>query len=45
MPDLKIVIESPGCVLSVALPDSSEHGVSQERILEWVAMPSSRGSS
>ena len=26
-------------------PDSSVHGTSQERTLEWVAMPSSRGSS
>ena len=26
-------------------PASSVHGVSQARILEWVAMPSSRGSS
>ena len=24
-------------------PGSSVHGLSQERILEWVAMPSSRG--
>ena len=26
-------------------PDSSVHGILQTRILEWVAMPSSRGSS
>ena len=26
-------------------PGSSVHGILQERILEWVAMPSSRGSS
>ena len=26
-------------------PDSSVHGILQERILKWVAMPSSRGSS
>ena len=26
------------------LPDSSVHGILQARILEWVAMPSSRGS-
>ena len=25
-------------------PDSSVHGILQARILEWVAMPSSRGS-
>ena len=28
-----------------SLPDSSVHGILQARILEWVAMPSSRGSS
>ena len=28
-----------------SLPDSSFHGILQARILEWVAMPSSRGSS
>ena len=27
------------------LPNSSVHGILQARILEWVAMPSSRGSS
>ena len=26
-------------------PDSSVHGILQERILEWVAIPFSRGSS
>ena len=25
-------------------PDSSDHGILQARILEWIAMPSSRGS-
>ena len=28
-----------------SLPDSPVHGMLQERILKWVAMPSSRGSS
>ena len=28
-----------------SLSGSSAHGILQERILEWVAMPSSRGSS
>ena len=28
-----------------SLPGSSVHGILQGRILEWVAMPSSRGSS
>ena len=32
------------CSLS-SLPGSSVHGILQARILEWVAMPSSRGSS
>ena len=27
------------------LPDSNVHGISQARILEWVAVSSSRGSS
>ena len=27
------------------MPRSSVHGILQARILEWVAMPSSRGSS
>ena len=31
--------------MDCSLPDSSLHGILQVRILEWVAMPSSRGSS
>ena len=31
--------------MSCSLPSSSVHGILQARILEWVAMPSSRGSS
>ena len=31
--------------MDCSLPGSSVHGVLQARILEWVAMPSSRGSS
>ena len=31
--------------MDYSLPDSSVYGVFQARILEWVAMPSSRGSS
>ena len=31
--------------MDCSLPDSSVYGISQARILEWVAMPSSRGSS
>ena len=30
--------------MGCSLPGSSVHGISQARILEWVAMPSSRGS-
>ena len=31
--------------MGCSLPDSSVHGILQERILEWVAIPFSRGSS
>ena len=31
--------------MNYSLPGSSVHGIPQVRILEWVAMPSSRGSS
>ena len=31
--------------MDCSLPGSSVHGILQVRILEWVAMPSSRGSS
>ena len=31
--------------MDCSLLDSSVHGISQARILEWVALPSSRGSS
>ena len=31
--------------MDCGLPDSSVHEILQERILEWLAMPSSRGSS
>ena len=32
-------------LMECSLPGSSIHGILQARILEWVAMPSSRGSS
>ena len=32
-------------LLDCSPPGSSVHGILQERILEWVALPSSRGSS
>ena len=31
--------------MDCSLPDSSDHGILQARLLEWVTMPSSRGSS
>ena len=31
--------------MDYSLPSSSVHGILQARILEWVAVPSSRGSS
>ena len=31
--------------MDYSLPGSSVHGIFQARILEWVAMPSSKGSS
>ena len=31
--------------IDCSLPGSSVHGILQARILEWVAVPSSRGSS
>ena len=35
----------PSDPMDCSLPGSSVHGILQTRILEWVAMPSSRGSS
>ena len=32
-------------LMDYSLPDSSVHGVLQAKILEWVSMPSSMGSS
>ena len=31
--------------IDYSLPDSSVHGILQARILEWIAMPFSRGFS
>ena len=31
--------------IAYSLPDSSVHGILQARILEWIAIPFSRGSS
>ena len=47
-PDLlgKLWVKSPsGTSWCIWRPDSSVHGISQARILEWVAISSSRGSS
>ena len=47
----RVVVESPSYVwlfcysMDCSLPGSSVHGIFQARILEWVAMPSSRRSS
>ena len=47
---LCITIVSQSCLtlcdpMAYILPGSSVHGILQARILEWVAVPSSRGSS
>ena len=46
---MKVIVTQP-CLahrdpMDSSLPGSSVHGILQARILEWVAMPSSRGSS
>ena len=38
-------IVSDSAIPDYSLPDSSVHGILQSRTLEWVPMPSSRGSS
>ena len=40
-----VVSDSLVTLWTVALPGSSVHGILQVRILEWVAISSSRGSS
>ncbi|KAM9706767.1 acyl-CoA-binding domain-containing protein 6 isoform 8-T10 [Dama dama] len=40
-PQTQITTASP---MDFGPPDSSDHGILQARVLEWVAMPSSRGS-
>ena len=45
-----LCLDPPSCLtlcdpMDCSLPDSSVHGILQATILEWVAMPSSRGSS
>ena len=44
------VLDAQSCLtlcdsMDCSLPGSSVHGILQARILEWVAMPFSRGSS
>ena len=41
----KEVLPSITKYLDCSLPGSSMHGISHARMMEWVAMPSSRGSS
>ena len=38
-------VVSDSCPMDRSLPGSSVHGILQARILEWVVMPSSGGSS
>ena len=45
----KVKVKSQSCPtlcnpMDCGPPDSSVHGILQARILEWVAMPSSRGT-
>ena len=41
-----VAVMSNSCEpMDCSLPGSSVHGILQARILEWIAMPSSRGSS
>ena len=42
LPQLRPTLSDP---MDYSLQGSSTHGILQTRILEWVAMPSSRGSS
>ena len=45
---LRLVLQSDPTLcnsMDCSLPGSSDHGILKARILEWVAMPSSRGSS
>ena len=45
--EVKIVQSCPTLCdpMDCSLPGTSVHGILQARILEWAAMPSSRGSS
>ena len=40
-----VMSDSFETVMDCSPPGSSVHGISQARMLEWVAMPSSKGSS
>ena len=39
------VVSNSCDLMDYSLPGSSVHGILQARLLEWVAMPSSKGSS
>ena len=43
--EAKVLVAQPCLTLCNRLPGSSVHGIFQARILEWVAIPFSRGSS
>ena len=43
--DSRLVMSNSLHSMDCSLPDSSVHGILQARILEWVAIPFSRGSS
>ena len=50
MRKLKLVVRAQSCLtlcdpMDYSPPGSSVHGIFQARILQWVVMPSSRGSS
>ena len=50
MPSRMVHVHAQSCptlgdAMDYSWPGCSVHGVSQARILEWAAMPSSRGSS
>ena len=46
LPEVKVIQLCPTLCdpMNCSLPDSSVHGILQTRILEWVAIPSSKGS-
>ena len=43
--DYVLVAQSSPILYGYSLPGSSVHGISQAKVLEWAAIPFSRGSS